>query len=152
MYHLNEYGSVNGQSCSYVRLGRYNNCSMAEVNRAPTLSDNDYTFKGAIPTASQFAAAVAASQNAPVNPTAIGSGGQPVSVSTPNPANVNIGVTEGFYYAEDDASYKPSYSVPNYQAINTNSLTHGKVCGNYPSIIGAYGENSGNCVTNFINN
>lgn len=151
MYHSNEYGSVNGQSCSYVRLGRYNNCSAAEVNRAPTLSDNDYTFKGAIPTASQFAASVAAAQTAPVNPTQVGSGGQPVSVSTPSPLNVNVGVTESYV---DEASYKPSYSTPNYAPINTNSLTYGGACGGYPKILAAYGgmDAGSNCVTNFINN
>ena len=111
MAHTNEYGSVNGQSCSYVRLGRYNNCSAAEVNRAPVLSTNDYTYKGGLPSGGGGGGGGSA-QNAPVNSIMVGSDGLPV----------------------------------------TNSLTYGGACGGYPNILSAYGSESGNCVTNFINN
>ena len=144
MTHTNEYGSVNGQSCSYVRLGRYNNCSTAEVNRAPVFSTNDYTYKGG---ASNSAPAP---QNAPVNSIMIGSDGLPVATPNPNPLNVKIGATEG--YADVSPDYVPRYNVPNYAPINTNSLTYGGTCGGYPDILKAYGTESGNCVTNFINN
>jgi len=149
MTYTNEYGSVNGASCSYVKLGRYNKCSNAEVAKAPQLSSSDYVFKGAIPTAAQAAAAQAASQNSPVNPTMVGSNGQPVSSPSTNGVNITSGVQEG--YADD--AFMPHYNVPNYQPVNTNSLTYGGNCAGYPSIISAYGGlDSGNCVTNFINN
>jgi hypothetical protein len=145
MTYTNEYGSVNGQSCSYVRLGRYNKCSAAEVNRAPVLSTTDYTYKGGLPSGSQQ------SQNAPVNSIMIGSDGLPVATPNPTPLNVKIGTTEG--YADVSPDYVPHYNVPNYAPINTNSLTYGGVCGGYPDILKAYGGlESGNCVTNFINN
>jgi len=146
MTYTNEYGSVNGQSCSYVRLGRYNNCSAAEVNRAPVLSTNDYVYKGGLPSGS------APPQSAPVNSVMVGSNGQPVATPNPNPLIVNRGVTEG--YADDSANYVPHYNVPNYAPINTNSLTYGGACGGYPNILSAYGgiEGGGNCVTNYINN
>ena len=149
MAHTNEYGSVNGQSCSYVRLGRYNNCSAAEVNRAPVLSTNDYTYKGGLPSGGGGGGGGSA-QNAPVNSIMVGSDGLPVATQNPNPSIVNTGVTEG--YADVSASYVPHYNVPNYQPINTNSLTYGGACGGYPNILSAYGSESGNCVTNFINN
>jgi hypothetical protein len=146
MTHTNEYGSVNGQSCSYVRLGRYNKCSDAEVNRAPVFSTTDYNFKGQIPSAS------ATPQSAPVNSVMIGSDGLPVATQNPNPLNVNVGTTEG--YSDVSPNYVPHYNVPNYAPINTNSLTYGGNCGGYPDILKAYGgmEGGGNCVTNFINN
>jgi hypothetical protein len=147
MTYTNEYGSVNGQSCSYVRLGRYNKCSAAEVNKAPVLSTTDYTFKGQIPSASTNP------QNAPVNSVMIGSDGLPVATPIPNPLNVKVGTTEG--YADVSTDYVPHYNVPNYAPINTNSLTYGGNCGGYPDILKAYGGmegGGGNCVTNFINN
>jgi hypothetical protein len=155
MTYTNEYGSVNGVSCSYVKLGRYNKCSTAEIATAPQLSSSDYVYSGSIPTASQSAAGKAASQNAPVNPTMVGSSGQPVAAAPTNVANTTTGVQEGYYYADAvDPNYVPHYAVPNYAPINTASLTYGGNCAGYPSIMSAYGgmEGSGNCVTNFINN
>ena len=153
-YTTNEYGSVNGVSCSYVKLGRYNKCSTAEVAKAPQLSSSDYVYNGSIPSASQTAAAQAAAQNAPVNPTMVGSDGQPVAMAPTNVANTTTGVQEGYYYDAVDPNYLPHYNVPNYAPINTASLTYGgnSSCAGYPNIMAAYGENSGNCVTNFINN
>ena len=154
MTYTNEYGSVNGVSCSYVKLGRYNKCSTADVAKAPQLSSSDYVYSGSIPTASQSAASRSASQNAPVNPTMIGSDGQPVAMAPTNVANVTTGVQEGYYYEDAvDPNYVPHYNVPNYAPINTASLTYGGSCYGYPNIMAAYGGmDSGNCVTNFINN
>jgi hypothetical protein len=155
MTYTNEYGSVNGVSCSYVKLGRYNKCSTAEVATVPQLSSSDYVYTGSVPTASQSAAAVAAAQNAPVNPTMVGSSGQPVNVAPTNVANVTTGVQEGYYYEDAvDPNYVPHYNVPNYAPINTASLTYGgdAACAGYPNIMAAYGSDAGNCVTNFINN
>jgi hypothetical protein len=147
MTYTNEYGSVNGVSCSYVKLGRYNKCSNAEVMKTPDLSSSDYVYSGSIPTASQSAAAQAAAENAPVSPTMVGSDGQPVAMPSTFSAP-SAGVEN---YAEP--AYTPSYSVPNYAPINTNSLTYGGNCQGYVPILKAYGGmESGNCVTNFINN
>ena len=143
--------SVNGQSCYYVKLGRYNKCSASEVNSAPVLSTTDYVNKGALPNASQNQVAGSAVQNAPVNPVMVGSGGQPVSTPVSNPSAPKVGVTEGFY-ADDSANYVPHYNVPNYAPINTNSLTYGGNCAGYPNILQAYGSDAGNCVSNFIQN
>ena len=60
-----ERGYVNGLSCSYVRLGKYNNCSNAEAPAIPSRAN--YVNKGNIPNADQAAAAVAGQTNAPVN-------------------------------------------------------------------------------------
>jgi hypothetical protein len=156
MTYTNEYGAVNGVSCSYVKLGRYNKCSTADVAKAPQLSTSDYVFSGSIPTASQSAAGKAAAQNAPVNPTMVGSSGQPVAVPPANVADITAGVQEGYYYADPvDPNYIPKYNVPNYAPINTASLTYGgnSACAGYPNIMSAYGGmDSGNCVTNFITN
>jgi hypothetical protein len=155
MTYTNENGFVNGVSCSYVKLGRYNKCSNAEVAKAPSLSSSDYVYSGNIPSASQAAAAQAAGQTAPVNPTMVGSDGQPVAQIPTNFSNPVAGVQEGYYYADAvDPAYTPSYNVPNYAPINTNSLVYGgnSACAGYPNIMAAYGNESGNCQTNYINN
>jgi hypothetical protein len=61
-----ERGFVNGMSCSYVRLGRYNNCANKEAQAIP--DRKNYVYKGNIANADQAAAAVAGQQNAPVFP------------------------------------------------------------------------------------
>ena len=156
MTYTNEYGAVNGVSCSYVKLGRYNKCSNADVAKAPSLSSSDYVYKGAIPNASQSASAASAAQNSPVNPTMVGSDGQPVAQIPTDFSNPSAGVQEGYYYAEAvDPAYMPSYKVLNQAPINTNSLIHqANSCGNYPNIMSAYGgmDGSSQCQTNFINN
>ena len=155
MTYTNEYGSVNGVSCSYVKLGRYNKCSTAEVATAPQLSSSDYVYTGSIPTASQTDAATAAVQNAPVNPIMVGSNGQPVAMAPTNVVNTTTGVQEGYYYAEAvDPDYLPHYNVLNQAPINTNALTYGgtAACAGYPNIMAAYGSEAGNCVSNYINN
>lgn len=155
MTYTNENGFVNGTSCSYVKLGRYNKCSNAEVAKAPSLSSSDYVYSGAIPTASQTAAAQAAGQMAPVNPTMVGSDGQPVAQIPTNFSNPSQGVQEGYYYADAvDPAYVPSYNVLNQPPINTNALTYGGNCAGYPNIMLAYGGMDGNsqCQSNYINN
>ena len=63
--------SVNGKSCSYVKLGRYSNCSSAEVANTPSPSTSDYVNKGALPNTSQNQSAQSSAQVAPVNPTMV---------------------------------------------------------------------------------
>lgn len=60
-----ERGYVNGLSCSYVRLGKYNNCANQEAAAIP--SRVNYVNKGNIPTPEQAAAAAVGQTNAPVN-------------------------------------------------------------------------------------
>ena len=161
MTYTNEYGMVNGSSCSYVRLGRYNKCSNAEVQATPVVT-GDYVYKGNIPSADAAAAAAAAAQKSAVNSTMVGANGQPVVTPNPSPAAPNTGVTEGFrvmrrenFETAVDPSYVPHYNVPNYMPINTNSLTSATpTCGGYADIMNAYGGlGSGNsCTTNFIQN
>lgn len=145
-----EYGMVNGRSCSYVKLGRYNNCSLAEMPRTPQLS-NEFVNKGALSSADQASAAASAVQSAPVNSTMISSSGAPVVTPVTQVGGSPIGV-EGYY--DDSANYVPHYNVPNYAPINTNALTHGVPgqCGGYFDIMAAYGADAGNCTTNYIQN
>ncbi len=42
-----------------------------------------------------------------------------------------------------------TYIVPNYPPINHNSLTMSASCAGYPSILNAYGQNAGNCQTQY---
>lgn len=143
-----EYGMVNGKSCSYVKLGKYNDCSRAEVNSAQVSAGN-YNSTNSFPSAQQTAAANDAMQTSPVGPSIVTYDGNTAPIVESEP--ILTGVNEP--YAET-ANYTPSYNVPNYPPINTVSLTHGvqNSCGGYFNIISAYGENSGSCVTNFINN
>ena len=156
MTYINEYGSVNGVSCSYVKLGRYNKCSNAEVTKAPSLSSSDYVYNGSAPTTSQSASAQMAAQTAPVDPIMVGSDGQPVASIPTDFTAPTAGVQEGYYYADAvDPAFVPHYNVPNFAPINTNSLTYGGNCAGYPNIMTAYGGMSGdggNCQTNYINN
>jgi len=148
---MNEYGSVNGRSCSYVKLGRYNNCANAEVMRTPTFTTSGVN-NGALSNSAQAAAAVAASQNAPVDSGMVTFDGTQNATPVENPNIVSTGVTEGYY--DDSANYVPHYNVPNYAPINTNALTHGAAgqCGGYFDIMAAYGADAGNCATNYIKN
>lgn len=143
-----EYGMVNGKGCSYVKLGKYNDCSRAEV-RSTQVPVGNYNSANAIPSAAQVAAANAAMQASTVSPSIVSLDGTTAPIV--NSASTLVGVNEPYV---DTANYVPSYNVPNYPPINTVSLTHGVQgsCGGYFNIMDAYGENSGNCVTNFINN
>jgi hypothetical protein len=137
------YGSVNGPACHYARLVRYNKCSLAEVAATAQTSDKDFTFKG--PIAGSSAAAAQAAVVAGMAPS--------------GPAGAT---GETFRYRESFtggatgavADFSPTYLVPNYPAINHNALTHGVVgnCGGYFNILDAYGQGSGSCVTNYVNN
>jgi len=126
--YLSSY-SVNGQSCSYAKLKTYANCARAEV-RPPV----------------------------PVN-VAVAAPPAPVSVAAPAesfrmerfldpsvdslPGNANSG----------EKNYIPSYSVPNYAPISTDTFTVSNNCGGYRQILGAYGGmNGSSCTTNYINN
>lgn len=143
-----EYGMVNGKSCSYVKLGKYNDCSRAEVTSVQVPTGN-YNNANVIPSSAQVAAANAAAQIAPVTPSVVTLEGTMAPVVTSVPTLV--GVNEGFA----EPNYVPSYNVPNYPPISTVSLTHGvqNSCGGYFNIMDAYGGmGSGSCVTNFINN
>lgn len=143
-----EYGMVNGKGCSYVKLGKYNDCSRAEM-RSTQVPVGNYTSTNATPSPAQVAAANAAMQTSAVSPAIVSLDGTtaPIVTSTPTLTGVNEP------YAET-ANYVPSYNVPNYPPINTVALTHGVQgsCGGYHNIIDAYGSGSGSCVTNFINN
>ena len=123
---------VNGSSCSYARLKTYANCARAEVKS----------------TAPVAAAAPVSLTAAPVAPAPV----------APAP------VAEGFYYLDPsptslpggantgEKNYTPSYNVPNYPPIKTESFTASE-CGGYRKILNAYGGMTGeNCVTNYINN
>lgn len=143
-----EYGMVNGKSCSYAKLGKYNDCSRAEV-RSTQMPTTNYTSANVDPSAQLVSAANAAAQASPVSPSIVGLEGTMAPVVTSAPTLV--GVNEGFA----EPNYVPSYNVPNYPPINTVSLTHGvqNNCGGYFNIMDAYGGmGSGSCVTNFINN
>lgn len=133
------YSSVNGPSCHYRKLAKYSKCSEAEVTAVAAPSVVDYTFKDS--------AAIDKAGFATPSPTA------PVAAA---PATT----PEPFAYRSKERfetvtpEYTPSYSVPNYPAINIDSLLYGgKGCNGHPTIIDAYGGSSaGSCTTNFINN
>lgn len=152
---MNGYGSVNGRSCSYVRLGKYNNCANAEVMKVPTFSSVGGVEKGAIPTLEQGELARKAQQESKVGSVMTTFDGTDNADAVPadQTAEVELGVTEGYY--DESANYVPHYNVPNYAPINTNALTHGGAagqCGGYFDIMAAYGADAGNCVTNYIKN
>lgn len=143
-----EYGMVNGKSCSYVKLGKYNDCSRAEI-RSTQVPVGNYNNANVIPSFEQVVAANDAAQPAPVSPAIVSLEGTMAPLVTSEPTLV--GVNEGFA----EPNYVPSYNVPNYPPINTVSLTHGvqNSCGGYFNIMDAYGGmGSGSCVTNYINN
>ena len=128
---------VNGSSCSYARLKTYANCARAEVKS----------------TAPVAAAAPVSLTAAPVAPAPVAAA--PVAAAP---------VAEGFYYLDPsptslpggantgEKNYTPSYNVPNYPPIKTESFTASE-CGGYRKILNAYGGMTGeNCVINYINN
>ena len=150
------YGSVNGPSCHYKKLAKYNKCSEDEalnLSARGQVSDTDYTgfYKG-----SQEVISAAKQQT------------DALKAEYANPdGTAKTGVNfEGFdrYEGYEDpvlggssgpaSEYLPTYKVPNYAPINPNSLTHGVPynCGGYFNILDAYGQSSGSCTTNFINN
>ena len=131
---------VNGSSCSYARLKTYANCARAEV-------------KSTAPVAAPAPVSLTA---APV--------AAPVAATVPVAAPVAVAAKEGFYYLDPsptslpggantgEKNYTPTYNVPNYPPIKTESFTASE-CGGYRKILNAYGGMTGeNCVTNYINN
>ena len=144
------YGSVNGPACHYAKLIRYNKCSLAEIAATPQPSSNDYKFQGTMPGS-------AAKTEAGVEAGMVSKPAQPVKKPNETFTYSREGFTGFTGFTGDEGSvsvadYTPSYKVPNYPPINTDSLTHGTVCGNYANIISAYGSSAGNCTTNFVNN
>ena len=137
------YGSVNGPACHYAKLIRYNKCSLAEIAATPQPSSNDYKFQGTMPgSAAKTEAGVEAGM------------ARPPAQPAKQPGET-FSYREGFTGDAGSGSvtdYTPSYRVPNYPPINTDSLIHGTSCGNYPNIMSAYGSSAGNCTTNFVNN
>ena len=131
---------VNGSSCSYARLKTYANCARAEVKS---------TAPGAAPAPVSLTAAPVAA---------------PVAATVPVAAPVAVAAKEGFYYLDPsptslrggantgEKNYTPTYNVPNYPPVKTESFTATE-CGGYRKILNAYGGMTGeNCVTNYINN
>ena len=120
---------VNGPSCSYAKLKTYANCARAEKRpaAAPTVAV-------AAPPAPVAVAAAPATEGYYLDP----------SVDS-LPGNANSG----------EKNYTPSYTVPDYAPINTDSLiTKGDAsCGGYRKILNAYsGMNGSSCTTNYTNN
>jgi hypothetical protein len=130
------YGSVNGPSCHYARLARYNQCSLAEVQATAQPSTTDFTYKPATNASSGPAGAPKKEKYEMMD------------------ESMKNSTMEGYAMSGADSDYKPSYVVPNYPPINTDSLTHGVgyQCGGYFNILDAYGSNSSSCVTNYITN
>jgi len=143
------YGSVNGPSCHYARLARYNQCSLAEVQATAQPSTTDFSFD---PLKKKVVQAAATESTLQASMTGRGVPGRPEAVVPLTAAAPNS--TEGYAMSGADSDYKPSYVVPNYPPINTDSLTHGVgyQCGGYFNILDAYGSNSSSCVTNYITN
>ena len=147
------YGSVNGPSCHYKRLARYNKCSEDEalnLSLRGQVSDTDYTgiYKG-----SQEVISAAKMQTDSLK----------AEYKDSSQTGLNFEGYQKYEGYEDPilggktgapAEYLPTYKVPNYSPINPNSLTHSVPyqCGGYFNILDAYGQSSGNCTTNFINN
>lgn len=142
---------VNGSSCSYARLKTYANCARAEVKSTAPVAAAAPVSLTAAPVAAPVAAAPVAA--APVAAAPVAAAPAPVAAAK-----------EGFYYLDPsptslpggantgEKNYSPSYNVPNYPPIKTESFTATE-CGGYRKILNAYGGMSGeNCVTNYINN
>jgi hypothetical protein len=122
---------VNGPACSYAKLKTYANCARAEKPRV----------------AVEAPAPAAAAPAAPAAPAAA--------------------TTEGYYYLDPsvdslpgnansgEKNYTPSYTVPDYPPITTDSLItkDDASCGGYRKILTAYsGMNGSSCTTNYTNN
>ena len=152
------YGSVNGPACHYVRLAKYNRCSLAEAQATPQPSSTDFNYyktetgssAGATEAKVQARMAASGTRGAPESVSAIG--GTKESFIEGLDTAAMSGMSEEQIRNMAAADYSPSYTVPNYPSINADSLTYGSSCGSYPSIMQAYGKNAGNCVTNFITN
>ena len=149
---------VNGSACQYKRLATYNKCSEVEgenLSAGGQVSSTDYTgfYKGSqeVISASKQQADSLKSEYGEAKEGQTYDGFAYEGFDDPI-----MGGSTGAGEAEASASsdYKPTYRVPNYSPINPNSLTHGVPyqCGGYFNILDAYGQSSGNCTTNFINN
>jgi hypothetical protein len=138
---------VNGPACSYAKLKTYANCARAEKPRVAAPE---------IPAAATVAAPAPAAPAAPAPAPAAPAAAAPAAP-----------VAEGYYYLDPsvdslpgnansgEKNYTPSYTVPNYAPINTDSLItkDDASCGGYRKILQAYGGMDGSsCTTNYINN
>jgi len=146
---------VNGPACSYAKLKTYANCARAEKPRVAAPE---------IPAAATVAApAPAPASGDVVDLTKSGATELPKLV----PSIPGGEAREGFYYLDPsvdslpgnansgEKNYTPSYTVPNYAPINTDSLItkDDASCGGYRKILQAYGGmNGSSCTTNYINN
>jgi hypothetical protein len=152
---------VNGSSCSYARLKTYANCARAEVKSTAPVAAAPVSLTAAPVAAAPVAAAPVAA--APVSLTAAPVAAAPVAAAPVVAAPV-AAAAEGFYYLDPsptslpgsansgEKNYTPTYNVPNYAPIKTDSFTVTE-CGGYRKILNAYGGMSGeSCVTNYINN
>lgn len=148
---------VNGSACQYKRLAKYNKCSEVEgenLSAGGQVSSTDYTgfYKGSEEVISAAKQQSEALKKEYQNP----DGTFKAGMNFEGFDDPIMGGSTGAGEAEADSTsdYKPTYKVPNYSPINPNSLTHGVPyqCGGYFNILDAYGQNSGNCTTNFINN
>lgn len=134
-------GSVSGASCNYASLGYYNDCSRQEIPRQP-----DNTI---------YSQASAAGRDVGEYQYDKVTGGTATSATLPPAVTLPPRTAEGF---EDETpipvQFKPSYTVPQFAAITTDALTHGKrnkgYCGGYFNVMAAYGADSGNCAVNYM--
>lgn len=141
---------VNGSACQYKRLAKYNKCSDVEgenLSAGGQVSSTDYTgfYKGSQEVISASKQQSDALKKEYQNP----DGTFKAGMNFEGFDDPILGESTG---APSD--YKPTYKVPNYAPINPDSLTHGVPyqCGGYFNILDAYGQSSGSCTTNFINN
>lgn len=143
--YIMNYGSVNGPSCSYAKLKTYANCARAEIR--PSVPVNVAAAATPAPVA---VAAPPAPMPMEAAPMPMEAAPAPVAEGylDPSPYSLPGGANTGA------TNYNPSYTVPNYAPINTNSLMSAEAtCGGYRKILGAYGGmNGSSCTTNYINN
>jgi hypothetical protein len=130
---------VNGSSCSYARLKTYANCARAEVKSTAPVAAAPVSL-----TAAPVAAAPVAA--APVVAAPVAAAAEGFYYLDPSPTSLPGSANSG------EKNYTPTYNVPNYAPIKTDSFTVTE-CGGYRKILNAYGGMSGeSCVTNYINN
>jgi hypothetical protein len=155
MFNYNmSYQSVNGQPCSYAKLKTYANCARAEKRPAVAAA----AAPAPVAVAAPAPVAVAAAPAAPAAPAAA------APVAPVAPVAEKYGMMESYLDPSPDSlpgnansgekNYTPSYRVPNFPPITTDTLiSEDNTCGGYRKILGAYGGMSGSsCTTNYINN
>lgn len=135
-------GSVSGAGCSYATLGYYNDCSRQEI---PKLPDNTiYTQASA---GDREVGEYKYDKDAKA--------GTFTSATLPPAVTLAPATTEG--YADETpipVQFKPSYTVPVYNSITTDALSHGLknggYCTGYFNIMDAYGAESGSCTVRYV--